>query len=177
MITVVVASTNPVKQAAVRVAFEQVYGSAIDVIGCKVPSGVADQPMTDEETKRGAINRAHHARAIVTDADFWVGVEGGAALGPGGLHTFGWMVVLSPDRQSCARSASFLLPEAVARQMRAGGELGPAMDIFFREHNSKHKGGAIGLLTKGVVPREALYVQPLIFALIPFLQPDLYPLT
>ena len=38
----------------------------------------------------------------------------------------------------------------------------------------KKKGGAVGLLTNGLITRNALYAQPLIMALIPFIQPELW---
>ena len=171
---VVVASTNPVKQEAVYAAFSKAFNVTIDLIGINAPSGVTDQPMTDEETKTGAVNRAYNAKTIAPDADYWVGIEGGAAMIDDDMEAFGWMAVLHTSRLSCTRSATFLLPEKIATQLKEGGELGPAMDALFKEHNSKHKGGAVGLLTNSLVTREALYEQPLLMALIPFLKPDLY---
>jgi inosine/xanthosine triphosphatase len=173
-VRVVVASTNPVKQEAVYAAFNKAFEVAVDLIGVKAPSEVSDQPMTDEETKTGAINRARNAQLLAPDADYWVGVEGGAAMMDNDMEAFGWMAVLHATKLSCTRSATFLLPDQIAAQLKAGGELGPAMDALFKEHNSKHKGGAVGLLTNGLVTREALYEQPLLMALIPFLKPDLY---
>ena len=53
-----VASTNPVKVGAVQQALAACFPDrAVEVEGCSVPSGVADQPMSDDETKRGAMNR------------------------------------------------------------------------------------------------------------------------
>ena len=91
---VVVASKNPVKVAAARRAFEAGFPSAaVEVEPVSADSGVDDQPFTDEDTRHGAINRAHNAREVVPEADFWVGLEGGvddedlerghaAAIGP-----------------------------------------------------------------------------------------------
>ena len=54
------------------------------MIAVAVPSGVPDQPMGDEETKLGALNRACNARDCVCGrgeaADFFVGLEGGCAF-------------------------------------------------------------------------------------------------
>lgn len=173
---VVVASLNPVKQWAARHAFEQAFPEQeIKVSGLSVASGVRDQPLTDEETLRGAQQRVAGARRLLPDADFWVGLEGGVAEVPSlGLQAFGWMCVQSPTQQHSARSGSFPLPIAAVARIAGGEELGPIMDELFQAHNSRQKGGAVGLLTNGLVSREALYVQPLIFALIPFLQPDLF---
>ena len=69
---VCVASTNPVKIAAVRGAVTKSFpGIECDVVGKTVPSGVADQPMTDIETRQvrlclrwpGAFNALHLQRS------------------------------------------------------------------------------------------------------------------
>ncbi len=53
---VCVASTNPVKIAAVQGAFTKSFPSnEIVVVGKGVSSGVADQPMTDIETRQAIV--------------------------------------------------------------------------------------------------------------------------
>jgi len=49
-----------------------------------------------------------------------------------------------------------------------------ATDIVFSETNSKHKGGTIGILTNGTVTRKDFYRDAMLFALIPFVKPELY---
>ena len=171
---VIVASKNPAKIEAVRNAFAQAFSTAILVEGASVPSGVSDQPMSDEETRRGALNRAMNAKALIPDAHFWVGVEGGINPVDEGMEAFGWMAIIDAHQKSISRSASFLLPPQIARQIASGHELGPAMDALFKEKDSKKKGGAVGLLSKGLVSRAQLYEQPLLLALIPFLQKALF---
>jgi len=174
---VIAASRNPVKIQAVQEAFTQAFPQVtVQVEGIAAPSGVSDQPMSDAETLRGAQNRVAYAKTQHPDADFWVGVEGGVQPMEGRLDAFGWMVVQDTKREGYARSASFFLPPDAARAIQEGGELGPVMDELFDETNIKHKGGAVGLLTNGLVSRQALYVQPLILALIPFLQKPLFVL-
>lgn len=41
-------------------------------------------------------------------------------------------------------------------------------------HNSKHKGGSVGLLTDGAVGRTEYYEQTVSLALIPHKNPELY---
>mgnify|MGYP000013505349 CR=1 FL=1 len=89
---VVVASKNPVKVAAARRAFEAGFPSAaVEVEPVSADSGVDDQPFTDEDTRHGAINRAHNAREVVPEADFWVGLEGGVDTFNRQLMAFAWM--------------------------------------------------------------------------------------
>ena len=90
VITVVVGSKNPVKVAyvvrgcgsaatwtslwlfnnrACREAFAAAYpGHTLVVEGVGAPSGVSDQPMTDEETQPGARNRARNGGRAVADS-------------------------------------------------------------------------------------------------------------
>ncbi len=172
---VVVASHNPVKLRAAAEGFRMAFGRQPQVRGIAVPSGVADQPMTDEETLQGALNRVAAAKKRVADADYWVGIEGGVQPSGRLMEAFAWVVIASAKRMARARSAAFPLPLPVVEALRAGQELGQIMDALFGESHSKHKGGAIGLLSKGAITRTTLYVQPVVMACIPFLYPEWYP--
>lgn len=145
-----------------------------EFIGVEVPSGVADQPMTDEETLQGAINRATNAQEVTPEADFWVGLEGGIHETDEGMIAFAWIVVKSDQKIGKSRTSTFLLPPKVTELIHQGVELGHANDEVFGEKNSKHKGGAVGSLTGGVLDRTEYYVQPVLLALVPFLNPELY---
>ncbi len=57
MLNIAVGSTNPAKLEAVHQAFEYMNYD-IQLTGLDAPSGVSEQPMTDEETMLGALNRA-----------------------------------------------------------------------------------------------------------------------
>lgn len=173
MPTVIVASTNPVKRAAVERAFRRMFPDQPWVVeGVAVPSGVADQPMSDAETLRGARQRAANARQARPKADFWVGIEGGVEPHGETLLSFAWVAVVDAQgRQGHARSGAFLLPPRVAYWVRQGYELGAADDLVFGEHNSKQKMGAVGLLSGGVVDRTALYEHAVLLALLPFKHP------
>ncbi len=166
---VVVASHNPAKLEAARRAFEAVFPDReIDVQAVRVSSNVKDQPDSDEETRRGAWNRVHAARAARPDADAWVGLEGGLERIDGeGLAT-GWMVGLAASGGAGqARTPTLPLPPGVTALIDAGEELGVANDRVFGTRNSKQKGGAFGLLTKGRLTRGGVYAQTLELALLP----------
>lgn len=167
---IVVTSHNPVKVAAVRAAFESRFpGVGLHVHPLAVASGVADQPMSDSETRQGARNRVENARKTATDADYWVGLEGGLDEVDGKLLAFAWMVVCdSSGRLSETRSATLPLPPEVQTLVADGLELGDANDRVFSTLNSKQAGGAYGLLTDGLMTRESIYTQTLTLALIPF---------
>lgn len=179
---VAVASGNPVKAEACRLGFERAFPRRrFRVEGVAVDVDVPDQPMGDEETRRGARLRAREAARLAPDAAFWVGIEGGVAplTGDDRLFAFAWVVVResASRRRGESRTAAFELPPAVAARVRAGEELGVADDQVFGRTDSKRAGGAVGLLTRGAMDRAELYAGAVLLALAPFLRPEHFPVT
>ncbi len=175
MITLVVASTNPVKLQAAAHGFQRLFPDReVVAVPVVVPSGVAHQPSSDEETLRGALNRSANARAAYPEADMWIGIEGGVQPIGSELAAFAWVVVRSKEMLGKGRTGTFFLPPAVAELIRQGKELGEADDIVFGRTNSKQENGAVGLLTDNVIDRAQLYEHAMILALIPFKNGALY---
>lgn len=170
---IVVASRNPAKIRAVSDAFRTQFPEReLRVDGIAADSGVSDQPVGDDETRLGARNRLASARKSVTDADFWVGLEGGIAHIGDALVAFAWMAVGDREgRIGEARSATLPLPPAVGRLIDGGMELGDANDRVFATLRSKERGGAFGLLTGGRHTRESVYAQTVLLALVPLVHP------
>ena len=172
---VVIASKNPVKIAAVQTAFTKVFpNQEFEFHGISVPSGVADQPMTSQETYLGAVNRAENAWVQDTNANYWVGIEGGVESVQDSLHCFAWVVIKSQGKLGKSQTSVFQLPQRVAELVLGGTELGVADDIVFKRSNSKQQSGAVGLLTKDLITRTTYYVEATILALIPFVNEELY---
>ena len=167
---IVVASKNPVKIEATRSAFAALLPDReIDVVGVAVDSGVSDQPLTDDETRRGARNRATNATTARPTADYCVGLEGGLEVTDGVLLAFAWIAIQSRSGViSCARSATLPLPDSIRDLIDQGLELGDANDKVFATKNSKQGGGAYGLLTGGLLTRESIYTETAMLALLPF---------
>lgn len=193
MVLIVVGSTNPVKIEAVRRVFKKIKSSLTVVIveGYDVPSHVSDQPWGDEETRRGAEQRALGALAAarakwelqlskdktILGPSYGVGLEGGVAdAANGGLDSVGCMAIVraADDRMSVARTASFPLPPRVARLLRGDEpghpkmELGDADDLVFKDIDSKRKGGAVAKVTHGLLDRQSYYEHALFCAYAPF---------
>ena len=172
MKTVTIASLNPAKINAVKSAFEAAFPQQeFDFKGVSVASGVADQPMSNQETYQGAINRVHNAAQAIPNSDFYVGLEAGIENNV----TFAWMVIESNGQRGESRSASLMLPPQVIEKLAHANELGDVMDEVFGTDNIKQKGGAIGLLTHNQLTRSSVYHQALILALIPFVNPEHFP--
>ena len=177
--TVAVGSTNPVKVDAARAVFARIApGATVEAVA--VPSGVPDQPWGDTETRRGATARALAARETL-HADIGIGIEGGVAEDEAAhtidassrlLRTCAWAAVALPDGVvHLGGSLAMPLPQAVAARVRAGEELGLAMDALLRTSGTKHAGGAVGVLTAGQIDRRQAYEIILTYALAPLLGP------
>ena len=141
--------------------------------GVAVPSRVSAQPMSDDETLRGALNRAEAVHRAVPPADFWVGLEAGCDRIGDSLQLFAWVVVISADRVSRARTATLPLPTEVSALVAQGVELGLATDRVFDRLNSKRSSGAVGILTHEVIDRAAVFEHAVVLALVPFVNPQL----
>ena len=170
---VAVGSTNPVKIAAVRAVLARA-GSGASVDGLSVASGVRDQPFGDDETIRGATQRAR-AALVAANADLAVGLEGGVVDDGAVMKTCAWAVVVGRDgRTGVGGSLAMPLPGRVATLVRSGVELGHAMDRVSGGRDTKHGAGAVGILTAGLVDRQRAYESLVTYALAPFLAPEYY---
>jgi len=174
---IAIGSTNRAKVKAVRTAVEGVWPDA-ELVPVDVPSGVRAMPMSADEGRRGAIERARCALVLAPAADLAIGLEGAAQEEDGTLYLMNWVAVLDRSgKQSLANGGSMPLPKAIASELRAGGELGPIMDRLTGEQDTKHSLGAAGILTRGIVPRDLTFRVGVGLALAPFLRPDLYDET
>lgn len=167
---VAVGSLNPVKIAAVRAVVRRVWPGAV-VVGVAVDSGVSLQPLSDEEAIAGATQRARLAR-IAGAGDLGVGLEGNTVDTGYGMFTTGWAVVADQDGTvSLGSSGRLPLPALVAQAVRQGRELGPLMDELAGETNTKQRQGAVGILTNGLITRQAALEIAVLYALSRFLNP------
>lgn len=176
MIKVIVASKNPVKINAVRIAFKKMFPKKpFWVEGLSIPSGVKEQPLSDAETFNGAVHRVNAASKEIPMADYWVGIEGGVAEKKGEMEAFAWVIIKSKEGlMGKGRTATFFLPPKVCQLIKQGKELGEADDLVFRRINSKQKNGAVGILTGDIITRTSYYTTTVVLALMPFRNPKLY---
>lgn len=150
---------------------------AFEFEGIKSHSGVSDQPMSGDEMLLGARNRIAHVRERVTDADYYVALEGGAEEMHGDLYNFGWVIVESKTgKRGHGRTSSFALPRALARLMLEEGlEQSDAMDKAFGKSDTKVTTGTIGPLTNNAFTYADWYVAAVVSALVPFKKEEWYP--
>jgi inosine/xanthosine triphosphatase len=242
-LTVAVGTTNPSKLRAVESSLRKVFYLEYDISrkislhGYNVPSGVANQPFGDLETRLGAQNRAQEAFASHVrehngvEPHLSIGLEGGLDMDhwkssfstssiipeemernvseSTSLICMAWMAVygrrhsimsrwaLGPalnldnadnsndinDSSNSylwgwAKTSTFLIPPAMSNLiLREGMELGDADDQIFGRTNSKSGSGTVGMLSRGLIDRSNYYEQALILALVPWIRPDVYPIT
>lgn len=165
-----VASKNPVKINAIKDAVAVKFPCAF-VEGLEVESGVSAQPMSDEETKRGAFNRAKALRALAlqqkmiqADEDvLCLGLEGGVfhpsfSKDEQELWSTVWVVAIDKNNQSYfSNGARFSLPEFLAKLLLAGEEMGPALGKHLKDPDLRKKEGMIGFLTDNFTNRTDEY--------------------
>src|SRR3989344_6849557 len=171
---IVVGSTNKTKIDPVKEIFSKHFKN-VEVRGVKVASGVAEQPMHEEEMYRGALNRAKAALEKVTEADFGVGIEGGTHK-----HSYGWferslvVIVNRKGEIGIGASGGLALPPKVIARLQKGETLEQTIDDLFGTKKIGEGIGMFGLLTKGVVSRTAGVAHGVAFALARFLHDGLY---
>lgn len=152
-----VGSTNDLKIKAVRSFFKK-NGRSVIVISKDVPSGVSDQPLTDEETMYGAINRAQAAAGPDSCS---IGLEGGLVKVGDTWYVCNWGALVDTTGDVyVARGASIPLPTDVSDAVvDHKEELGDLLKMYAYSRGEKFEGGAIGYLTHGQVKREDVYEQ------------------
>lgn len=151
-----VGSTNKVKVQAVVEALSGKMPT-VQVLGCAVSSMVSAQPMSDEETKRGAFERAVGAQKKLRST-WGVGLEGGVFLDQGQVWNTVWCCVVDEQgKTSFANGSRFLLPDKLSRALLKGIEMGDAMDALTGISDVRIKMGMLGVVTDGWVNRESEY--------------------
>ncbi|USG67231.1 inosine/xanthosine triphosphatase [Brevibacillus ruminantium] len=165
----VLGTKNEAKVKAVRLA------TGADPLCMSVPSGISDQPLSEEETIRGAVNRAKAALTEAGEGYIGLGLEGGLAYDD--LFTQQWYLVSvcaawDGTQLSLGKGLAFPMPnEAVERIKREDVELRTVIDEWSGTTGSNHRGGAYGLITGGRIQRAEVFRDAVIAALAPFVSP------
>ncbi len=168
---IIIASQNPAKVNAVRSAFSTLFpDQEWEFIGVSVPSEVADQPMSDEETKQGALNRVRNAKQRHPGAEYYVGLEAGIEEN----KTFAWMIVELDQQRGESRSACLMLPPLVLERLRQAKELGDVMDEVFGTENIKQMAEPLAFNPPPSHPQHSLS-SGLNSRSDPFINPEHYP--
>lgn len=147
-----VGSTNKVKVQAVKNILEPL---GYEVVGIEVDSNVSSQPKNDEETMLGAINRA---KALPSDG-LRIGLEAGVEILHDDLYLTNFGVLIDESNNIYkAGGTRIVLPLMIKDAIFSEGlELSDAMEKYFNTIDIKHKDGAIGYFTCGMVKRVDIF--------------------
>ena len=159
-------------------------------------SGVRETPLDRAQIMRGAWNRVQAVRALLPDADFWVGMEGGLHIADFGFRIAdfqqtaesnppseirspqlsgwleNWACVSDGRRTYFGCGGSIPLPEAIIREVvERGRSLAEVIDQLSGKQDVRSSEGTWGILTGGRITREAVFQRALLNAFAPFYSP------
>jgi len=148
---IAIGSLNPTKVQAVEKVFKD-----DTVLSISVPSDVSNQPLTDDETMRGAMNRAYHSRTE-SKADMGIGLEGGVIISGEKLLLCNWGALEYDGGVLVASGAKILLPNEFIPALLEGRELAELMEGYTKKKDIRSKEGAIGIFTNGRITRQQMF--------------------
>jgi len=163
--TIFVGSTNPVKiNAAHQAAID--HWPNLTVQGFVTQSGVKDQPLSDEETRQGALNRAQSAlnqglTTLLTPVVpiLGIGLEGGVLTDDQGqMWSTVWAAVIDTQGHVFeANGARVKVAKVIATAISQGQEMGPIMQKLTGLSDVRKKQGMFGIITNNFVNRTEEY--------------------
>ena len=169
-----VATCNPLKENAVKMAFESFFDD-VEVHSFEPRSILRRQPIDDEIVK-GALLRA--GDAVELGFDYGVGIEGGLLHLGGKAYFTGFSAVISKDGEAHgAWSLAWECPPSLLKRVESGEELGTIIDQISGRSGVKTREGAIGILSKNKIDRLRVTADSVTAALIPFINRQLYVMS
>lgn len=131
--------------------------------------------MTDEETIKGATNRAKGAIEKYPEARFGIGLEGGIQQTAGRYFESCWVVVQEcTGKLGIGCSAKFELSSRFMEHILAGEELATVIDKLSGQTDVRSSQGAMGIVTNGALCRTESMTHGIIFAFATFLSDARY---
>lgn len=153
-----VGTLNPAKLDAVK-RYAAEAGLTAEVAGYTVPTGVSAMPMSDHETRLGAMNRARAILEADPGADFGIGLEGGVSMLDEQMFLVNWGAAADRSgRVITAGGARIVLPKVLSEGILGGRELGDVVDDYVHQKDVHQHGGTIGILTDGRVTRSDMFL-------------------
>jgi len=153
---IAVGSTNRVKVDAVA---QGLQGETITLISHPAASLVRDQPLSDEETLQGAINRAKEC-LDKTQAAVAFGLEGGLVFMNDQVYLCHWGALVDRnDNLHISNSPLLRLPQEYREGLLNGQNLDDMMAHFTGIANIGKKEGAMGYFTQNRLTRSQVLAQ------------------
>ncbi len=142
----------------------------IEYILEKVPSDVADMPLSLEVTLEWARNRAMNLRKRWAEADFYVGIEGGVWPILGKKVLGGTIFIINKaGEEHFGISQVMEVPSIIERMLyEEGKELGPVMEALKGSVHSRSEEGSMGAWSDNMLVRKAEFTLAFQAAISPF---------
>lgn len=159
-------TTNQAKKRAV------ISATGMEPVCHSVPSGVSDQPLSEDETICGAINRAKNVLPLVPEATLGLGLEGGLTYDD--VYTHQWYLLSvcaawDGKQLFLGKGLSFPIPHHVGERIHLQQlELRVIIDELSGTVGSNHREGAYGLFTDGQITRTNVFRDAVLAAITPF---------
>lgn len=165
---IAVGSINPSKLKAAKIVIKKIFPKA-QIIALDVKSQVDNQPKSDDESIRGAVNRAK-AALKKSGADFAIGMEGGMHKIGKDWFESGWIAVVDKKgRVGLGSSARWQVSQKISTPLLKGKELAEVINELTNRGDVHIKEGVMGLITNGHLPRYISYSHGILFAFAPFI--------
>jgi len=173
---IIICTENKAKIQAIEEVLIKVW-SNIEMIGEKFSSDVSEQPLTEEEGIKGAINRAKNAKLKYSDADYYIGMEGYVDTNKYGMFLAGIVAIVDKHGKiGVGTSAKMQLPTFIQKRITDGEELGPLIKDLMNdtEGNIRKYDGTNGILSKGLYNRVDEFKDATKCALARFQSPEFF---
>lgn len=153
---IAIGSTNSVKIQAVKNALNN---ETIRVIPCSALSRVRPQPLSDEETLQGAINRSKDCLEK-TESALAIGLEAGVVFLNEQIYLCHWGAIVDRHQNTYFTNGPLiLLPKEYSKALLDGQNLEDIMHHSTGVENLGAKEGAIGVFTQKRLNREQVLTQ------------------
>lgn len=153
---IAIGSINPVKIQAVKNAFND---GEIQIVSCSALSGVRPQPLSNEETLQGAINRARDCLEK-TDVGLAIGLEARVVVLKDKVYLCHWGAVVDRNQNTYFTNGPLiLLPTEYLKPLLEGQNLENIMHHSTGIQSLGAKEGAIGVFTQNRLNREQVLTQ------------------
>lgn len=164
---IAVGTTSKQKIGYLQEVLEEI-GVKAEIISGDIKSGVSDQPITEEETEAGSINRARAALTQNPNADLGLGIEVGYQQNKNGEYQmFCCTTIVDAENfiQTCT-SSKFLLPKFHQEILKENKYLGEYVREYKKEVNKPH----INYIRELVRGRKPLVIEATRNALLNYLE-------
>lgn len=172
---IAIGSKNPIKIKAARQAFLSIWpDEKLELVASDVPSGVSDQPLTMEDTIKGAINRAKTVK-VALRPDYAVGIESGLVKIGTQWFEDGWVAIIDAyGRIGLGGAPRIEVAPPIMKLIRQGHEMADAADSVFGSPGATSVHGYSGLLTDSLFTTTDVLCDAAIMALGRFVHPEIF---